>query len=1274
MLKLGPVPPCFLSEWVPAEPLIEGLRNPYMPLKYRLQLLERLAQEPNLEPRLQVAESPETPLAVLEQLAGDLELPIRLAVKFNPSCPPALIELVEGQYAVASDWNTDSEQLAMLGQSRWAWVRLAVAQNPSATAETLMQLAGDAVYKVQLAVAKNPETPTDVLAVLAVHQDKAIQAAVAEHGNATEEILHQLFPTQQHLLEKRQNLPTSILERFFNQLPTNQPIWKNNKIRYFLLHQPNTPTRFLAELANIDLEALRAEKLEQERKAGSTPGISEKWVQDEIKFLIYVAKHPQVSLEILQRLTQYPSPDVQLTVARNFQTPEELKLSLLTELAANSEERIQVEIAKNPQTPVHILEMMAHNEFYETKLLREIRRVLASEYPKNAHSFQSTADYAMYHLKNDIFYPEGISVDVESWMGIIESQDFLEVLANNLTADDTSYQLSPLMIQLKSQWAEVLPNLSEKVLEKVIKNLEDILGLINSNVKNNLRSVAVALVGNPNTPVNLREQLKNQLIRPSMPLHYQGSDCDVLLALAYNPEIPEAQRMEYLQQLLDYVGKSIARDSRTPISVLEQLFEKGEKEAIAKNSATPEYLLRRIADERQESLWRTLAKNPNTPPNLLIRFLHEEVEKKVYSNVTMFDIVIANPNLPILERYRLLLGKEEAQEITNAHQLMARRTDSPYALAQVVEQGDQKAKLIAARSNKTPIQILEQLAKDPDETVRQAVSQNSNLPLNLLLGLARDSSIKIRQTLAYKSSHNKTPTPIQLLEILAEDESEQVRAKVAEHPNSSVEILMRLANDTSREVKTKLTANPNTPVTILTRLGLEENLVNQRNPNTPGIVLAQAVKSMSSKNLADFIKHPVKGSQMPVETLSNLASHTDSSVRYRVACHPNTPATVLRQLARDSYVATVRAVASNANTFPETLEVLASHPDFTTRLEVVRNPNTPPRALAEIVLSTQNSGNTPNQTVDMLKSAFPGDHNDVLQSIAGNPRTPIEALEILARREFIGATPDRHSILPPTTDDNIVRSLAYNPSLTPQLLGILVQDPCVEVRVCLVRHPNLTEALWLRLAEDTEISVREAVAAAINSPVRVLKLLAQDEQLQVQIKVAANRNTPITVLQLLANNENPSVRTAVASNPQLPETILTQLANDEKVEVRRAVIQNPNTPAPIRETLRDLIVQPITHQTSPTLRGLNRLYNPSSDDITTILAEYATSENAFVRFVTLLHPQTPPEVLTQGAQSASWVERYAVADNPATSSELRQQLAQDSNRIVRATARVSTNS
>ncbi|MDZ7993218.1 MAG: hypothetical protein RM022_030595 [Nostoc sp. EfeVER01] len=647
------------------------------------------------------------PCNLFSQLAGDLELPVRLAVKFNPSCPPPLIELVEGQYAVASDWNTDSEQLAMLGQSRWAWVRLAVAQNPSAPAETLMQLAGDAVYKIQLAVAKNPETPADVLAVLAEHQDKAIQAAVAEHGNATEEILHQLFPTQQHLLKRRKNLPASILERIFNELVTNQPIWKNKELRYFLLKQPNTPTRFLAELANIDLEALRAEKLEQERKAGSTPGISEKWVQDEIRFLTDVAEHPQVSVEILERLAQYPNSHVKLAVAQNSQTPEQLKLRILSELILYAEDNIKVEIAKNPETPVYVLEAIGQNESYRTKLLREIRRVLASEYAVNANSFNSTADKFMSDLKHQTLYPNNIVVNVDYLMRLFESPDFLEVMTRNLTYEDTKNELSLLMNRFLSELTEMFSGLSNKLQEQVVTTIVSILALINSGVKNNSRkrSIAVALVGNQNTPVSLRNELINQLRRPSIPLTSHESDCDLFLALVYNPQISEAQRMECFQQLLstnwNNIQEGIARNPNTPPEIIAQLMTRPGvgRQAVSRNPNAPTEALAELAQDSNSTTRNWVAENPGTPTNILVQLTRQPVEKTINNISSVRETVLKNPNFPPLERYRLLLAIEEEQETANAHQLMARRTNSSYALAQVVEKGDQKTKLTAARSN-----------------------------------------------------------------------------------------------------------------------------------------------------------------------------------------------------------------------------------------------------------------------------------------------------------------------------------------------------------------------------------------------------------------------------------------------------------------------------------------------------------------------------------------------------------------------------------------------
>lgn len=89
---------------------------------------------------------------------------------------------------------------------------------------------------------------------------------------------------------------------------------------------------------------------------------------------------------------------------------------------------------------------------------------------------------------------------------------------------------------------------------------------------------------------------------------------------------------------------------------------------------------------------------------------------------------------------------------------------------------------------------------------------------------------------------------------------------------------------------------------------------------------------------------------------------------------------------------------------------------------------------------------------------------------------------------------------------------------------------------------------------------------------------------------------------------------------------------------------------------------------SPTLRSLNRLYDPNTDYLPTLLSEYSQSENAFVRFITLMNPQTPLEILAQAVRSSSWLERYAVAENTATSAEIKLSLTQDSNRIVKAAA------
>ncbi len=146
LMKFATVAPCFLSEWVPQSWLIEGLKNEYMPLHYRVQLLERLVVSEKLEARLVVAESEATPVSLLELLAGDLELAVRLTVEFNDNCPSEVIELVKSEHDIACDWDADVERLRELGESRWSWIRLTVAQNPFTPEDVLLKLSKSVGY------------------------------------------------------------------------------------------------------------------------------------------------------------------------------------------------------------------------------------------------------------------------------------------------------------------------------------------------------------------------------------------------------------------------------------------------------------------------------------------------------------------------------------------------------------------------------------------------------------------------------------------------------------------------------------------------------------------------------------------------------------------------------------------------------------------------------------------------------------------------------------------------------------------------------------------------------------------------------------------------------------------------------------------------------------------------------------------------------------------------------------------------------------------------
>ena len=191
------------------------------------------------------------------------------------------------------------------------------------------------------------------------------------------------------------------------------------------------------------------------------------------------------------------------------------------------------------------------------------------------------------------------------------------------------------------------------------------------------------------------------------------------------------------------------------------------------------------------------------------------------------------------------------------------------------------------------------------------------------------------------------------------------------------------------------------------------------------------------------------------------------------------------------------------------------------------------------------------------------------------------------------------------------------PSLSFQLLTNfyeLIPDKCPIFKSPifkknLAKNLNTAQSLLKQLAEDENSSIRQAVAENINTATELLELLAYDKDNRVRNSVGENLSTPTKILKSLAHEEDSSIRYCVAGNSSTPSEILALLAESE---------------------------------------------TPSFSRVALFMSDYVESS-----------------VLAKHSNSISWLERYAIACNRKTPEDTLKQLAEDGNRIVRATAKES---
>ncbi|MCH9814059.1 MAG: hypothetical protein K0U47_08975 [Epsilonproteobacteria bacterium] len=114
-----------------------------------------------------------------------------------------------------------------------------------------------------------------------------------------------------------------------------------------------------------------------------------------------------------------------------------------------------------------------------------------------------------------------------------------------------------------------------------------------------------------------------------------------------------------------------------------------------------------------------------------------------------------------------------------------------HKLATVEDMGSRWA---VAKNPHTPIEVLELLAKDSVNLVRALVATNPNTPKAILTNFFSDEKI-VRDGLSGNPN-----TPEKYLNILADDKDKMVRLRIAENPSVTEKILKKLALDEDPDI------------------------------------------------------------------------------------------------------------------------------------------------------------------------------------------------------------------------------------------------------------------------------------------------------------------------------------------------------------------------------------------------------------------------------------------------------------------------------------------
>ncbi len=676
---------------------------------------------------------------------------------------------------------------------------------------------------------------------------------------------------------------------------------------------------------------------------------------------------------------------------------------------------------------------------------------------------------------------------------------------------------------------------------------------------------------------------------------------------------------------------------------------------VAKHpNAAPE-LLRELASSANAATRKGVATNPNAPTDVLLKL--GEFPGQLLDNPVFPMLLLENPNLLAevsIARLRTLLKRDVvpesflewvARESNDGVVLLtvAIYPNTPKTALEKLTQSQMRQVALAAQLH---VNSAGEMIAGWDEAARAAIKTTSlekdqDIEAQLwALGFIPELFLPVLHPDVHIAIAQNPNTPGYLLEELAKNDVRQskISLAIAQNPNTPGHLIEQLVAHDCYQVRQFALYHPNRP---LTRRQKDKNPNSHWHPQQKFSSIQEAIKRFSnlasSLGLYIWITRRGKIDDYQVQNLLQRASSMNDTIRSELEHYYNTLKIFLNSLIFDLSISVHREVAQNPNTPLRILKEMVEHKTMNIREAAVEN-------------LCENFAHNPDTASKILQQLAKIRDQRVRLAVARNFNTPGSALEQLAKEQ-----------------STIRLVVARNLNTPAQVLEKLVGDENKYVREAAIKNLSQNFAQHFNLPGN----ILEQFEAVQNpgTPQDVLKRLATSKFVLIRDRTAIHPKTPSTVLEELAADKNSALRLGVAQNPNTPGSLLEQLALDKDALVRLAVAGNPNTPVSLLEQLAKKRTQ--SHQPLQAA-AVKNLISQNPERVAAFLEEYIQPlKPSFSRLLLFFHPQAPSTMLAKNFRSYSWLERYAIAQNPNTPPHIRQRLTLDGNRIVRAAAKAN---